>query len=236
MPSHRLSADRNPQLQTAWMNGSGILIWENVFGQWSGWNEKDKSTLRSIALHSASYKELFSGDDWIPLSDRSSTVSGVYISSWESKGIHLWTLVNRNLFPVDGVLMKTEFKREMKYFNLIKGEEIPGGKANEIMSFYGNIGSSGIACFLSIPKSKIDTRFKKFLENPERILQLLIRMSQLISVVQNNQLTETKKIVRCTSPREGMVTIPEASLVLNMEYTFRESGGYCNIQNISSCR
>lgn len=223
----RWNSDKISQLHTAWMNGSGMLIWENVFGQWSGWNERDKAVYRTMHSIQHHFSELFSGEGWIPLSQES-LVSGVYISSWESKGIHLWTLVNRNLFPVDGVLMKTEFKREMKYFNLIKGEEIPDGNANEIMSFCGNISSSGITCFLSILKSKIDTRFKNFLEKQKELLQF--DSDDTTISVRNNQLTGTRKIVRCTAPPEGMVIIPAASPVLNMEYTFRESGAYCNIQ------
>jgi hypothetical protein len=34
------------------MNGSGMLIWENVFGTWMPWNERDKSWLRLMVLFS----------------------------------------------------------------------------------------------------------------------------------------------------------------------------------------
>src|SRR5262249_42583492 len=40
--------DHTPELHTAWMNGTGMVIWENVFGTPILWNERDKSILRSM--------------------------------------------------------------------------------------------------------------------------------------------------------------------------------------------
>jgi hypothetical protein len=33
----RWAFDHTGEIQTAWMNGSGIMVWENVFGAWVGW-------------------------------------------------------------------------------------------------------------------------------------------------------------------------------------------------------
>ncbi len=35
---HRWSHDHTAERQVAWMNGSGTLVWENVFGTRMGWN------------------------------------------------------------------------------------------------------------------------------------------------------------------------------------------------------
>src|SRR5690606_8548601 len=35
----RWTHDHSIELHQAWMNGSGIMIWENVFGQWLPWHE-----------------------------------------------------------------------------------------------------------------------------------------------------------------------------------------------------
>ena len=164
----RWNNDKTAQLQTAWMNGSGIMIWENVFGQWIGWNERDKAIYRAMYGIQHHFVGLFSGDGWTPLSEES-LVSGVYISSWESEGIQLWTLVNRNKFPVKGVLMRTKVNGERRYFDLTKGEEITNGIENGTISFPGNIYSRGIACFLSIAKTKIDADFNNFLAKQKRL-------------------------------------------------------------------
>ena len=36
------------ELHTAWMNGTGMLVWENVFGTWVGWSPRDRSLLRAM--------------------------------------------------------------------------------------------------------------------------------------------------------------------------------------------
>ena len=223
----RWDNDKTAQLQTAWMNGSGIMIWENVFGQWIGWNERDKAIYRAMYGVQHHFVGLFSGDGWTPLSEES-LVSGVYISSWESEGIQLWTLVNRNKFPVKGVLMRTKVNGERRYFDLTKGEEITNGIENGTISFPGNIYSRGIACFLSIAKTKIDGDFNNFLAKQKRLSMLAT--DDITIPIKNIQLIRGKETVKHRAPLKGMVEVPAASLTLYMEYTVREVGAYSNIQ------
>ena len=51
----------------AWMNGSGMLVWENVFGSWVGWSRRDRSILRSMLPIQRRYVSLFSREGWTPL-------------------------------------------------------------------------------------------------------------------------------------------------------------------------
>ncbi|GAB4004019.1 hypothetical protein GCM10029992_47760 [Glycomyces albus] len=44
----RWNRDHSAELQSAWMNGTGILVWDAVFGVWVGWNRRDESTLRRM--------------------------------------------------------------------------------------------------------------------------------------------------------------------------------------------
>ena len=44
----RWDVDHSGELHTAWMNGSGMMVWENVFGSWVGWSPRDRSILRSM--------------------------------------------------------------------------------------------------------------------------------------------------------------------------------------------
>ena len=49
--SRRWDRDHSGELHTAWMNGSGMMVWENVFGSWVGWNARDRCS-RSSARRS----------------------------------------------------------------------------------------------------------------------------------------------------------------------------------------
>ncbi len=36
--TRRWNRDHSDELQSAWLNGCGVLVWESVFGVWVGWN------------------------------------------------------------------------------------------------------------------------------------------------------------------------------------------------------
>lgn len=44
----RWNRDHAEELQSAWLNGVGVMTWENVFSAWVGWNERDSRTLRRM--------------------------------------------------------------------------------------------------------------------------------------------------------------------------------------------
>jgi hypothetical protein len=90
----RLSRDHTWDLQSAWMNGSGMVVWENVFGAWEGWTPRDRSILRSMTPIQRRYTPLFSAEGWTPLVE--TLAPNVYASLWEVQGVWLWTLVNRD--------------------------------------------------------------------------------------------------------------------------------------------
>ena len=51
--TRRWNRDHAEELHSAWLNGVGVLVWENVFGAWVGWNERDKALLRGDAAGAA---------------------------------------------------------------------------------------------------------------------------------------------------------------------------------------
>ena len=55
------------ELHSAWLNGVGMLVWENVFGAWVGWNERDKELLRAMLSVQRQHAELLATGEWTPL-------------------------------------------------------------------------------------------------------------------------------------------------------------------------
>ncbi len=93
----RWDYDHTAELHTAWMNGSGMMVWENVFGAWVPWSPRDRSILRAMLPIQRRYSALFAGENWTPLVPTNQ--SGLYASLWEGDGLRLWTLVNRRNEP-----------------------------------------------------------------------------------------------------------------------------------------
>lgn len=142
----RWNSDRTSDLHTAWMNGSGTMIWENVFGQWMGWNQRDKSFLRSISPIQKRYTGLFSGEGWTPLA-LIPEKEHLYANLWQKEGVRLWTLVNRSDRPLTGSLLCVDHHHGDQYYDLIQGKKIRPGASRGKQSLNGVIPPPGIGCF-----------------------------------------------------------------------------------------
>lgn len=93
----RWNRDHSDELQSAWMNGTGILVWDAVFGVWVGWNRRDKGTLRRMLRAQRALSEVLVSGVWAPLDGATpeAIAAGVYVSRWTLDGLTLWTIVNR---------------------------------------------------------------------------------------------------------------------------------------------
>ena len=92
--TRRWNRDHTEELHSAWLNGVGVLVWENVFGAWVGWSDRDKELLRAMRPVQRAYAELMSTGAWTPLAAASPDTS-VVASRWSDGTTTLWTVANR---------------------------------------------------------------------------------------------------------------------------------------------
>ncbi|MGF3053472.1 formylglycine-generating enzyme family protein [Microbacterium sp. YY-03] len=102
----RWHRDHSEELQSAWLNGVGLMVWEVVFGVWVGWSERDANTLRRLLTVARAAEDLLLTGEWTPLAPLSAAAesAGVYASAWEKDGVTLFTLVNRGTTDWTGPL------------------------------------------------------------------------------------------------------------------------------------
>ena len=219
----RWNLDHSDELQTAWMNGSGILVWENVFGSWIGWNAHDRSILRAMLPIQRHFVRLFSGEGWIPLIETEK--AHVYASLWEGGGLRLWTLVNRSKALVQGVLLKIPHFEGVRYFDLVTGEKITNIN-DGIVFIKGSISARGIGAFIS---GRDDVLGRDFTEFIARQADLESRADSDITFLPRNetlrQVVSTKKYRKDLIPNR-MVVIPKTSFNMEVKYRKRECGFY----------
>ena len=91
--TRRWNRDHSAELQSAFMNGTGVLVWDDVFGVWVGWNPRDASTLRRMLRVQRALSDVLVDGEWTPLS--SAPAPGVFVSTWALAGLTLFTAVNR---------------------------------------------------------------------------------------------------------------------------------------------
>lgn len=94
--TRRWNRDHTDELQSAWLNGVGMLVWENVFGSWVGWSERDKAVLRATRTIQRRHAALLARGEWTPLAAHGPGVPPTVVASrWSDGGTTLWAVVNR---------------------------------------------------------------------------------------------------------------------------------------------
>ena len=109
------------ELTAAWINGSGMLVWENVFGSWNPWNASDRAMLRRMAPVWRHCADLFAEGRWLPFVP--TLDKNVYASCWKGEGIRLWTLINPTKSDVRGPVLEVDDLGEA-FYDLWTGRRI----------------------------------------------------------------------------------------------------------------
>lgn len=95
--TRRWNRDHSDELQSAWMNGTGLLVWDTVFGIGVDWCPRDAATLRRMTRVQRAASAILLEGEWAPLVDAhpSALAAGVFVSRWSAAEGTLWTVVNR---------------------------------------------------------------------------------------------------------------------------------------------
>ncbi len=127
MPEHkqyyvkRMEEDRKHSLAHAWINGQGILIWENIFGTMNIWKAEDRKVLRKMNAIWKALGPVYILDSWKPFIPTGN--SAVVASRWETGDQQITHLVHtkegtaRVRLPVDE-------GTDDRYFDLWNGTEL----------------------------------------------------------------------------------------------------------------
>ena len=219
----RWNLDHSGELQTAWMNGSGILVWENVFGSWVGWNSRDRSILRAMLPIQRRFADLFCGEEWTPLIETEK--ASVYASLWEGRGLRLWTLVNRSEALVEGTLLKVPHRDGVRYFDLVAGREI-GQVSDGTALLSGAIRARGVGAFMSGRDDALGSDFADFLTEQADIESHAGSSTSIIAREETLREVAPTEEYRADRIPGGMVLIPKASVDMEVRYRNRECGFY----------
>lgn len=228
----RWDRDHSGELHTAWMNGSGMMVWENVFGNWNGWNERDRSILRAILPIQRRFAELFAEGTWTPLVP--TLIPGVYASRWAFNGWALFTVANRTNKAVQGDALGVPADDKYRYYDLIAGRELrPAIDGNTAMLAI-SIPPRGIAAFLvDLCHGPADEDLIAFLESQRKLHERASTSTAFPGIsAKLVAVTPTRKYPRAElSP--GMSEIPPAAFNMNVEFRVRECGFYESSATIS---
>lgn len=220
--TRRWHRDHSGELQSAWLNGCGVIVWENVFGSWIGWNEHDRSMLVAMLPIQRRFRRHLSEGIWTPLADAPGTSSGpIYASRYDLDDSTLWTLVNRSEEDHDGPLLEVADAPASRWFELTTGLEIAGPTVPDRHVIDGRIAGRGIAAVLAVPRRAVDDDLLAFLAG------------RRAATLDGTDASFERPIVRIEPPMStsraipaGMETLHPGPRTLMMTYRTRETGLY----------
>ncbi len=213
----RWHRDRTPEFQTAFMNGTGTMIWDNVFGTWVGYSEREKSILRAMLPIQRRFSSVFAGERWTPLVPTS--VTDVYASLWEGDGLRLWTLVNRASRDATVELPGVKAQEGERLWDLVSGMEInsPG------MS----IRARGIGCCLAARRETLGADFGEFLRERRATEQAANWDASFPADIKTRQVNvPSTRVRRRDSLPPEMAVIPGGRFHFTVKFRIRECGWY----------
>lgn len=91
----RWHRDHSEELQSAWLNGVGVMVWEVVFSAWVGWNARDAATLRRMRPVQRNWSEVLVQGEVTYAFELPGAAPGVYATRWRLSDRVLTALVNR---------------------------------------------------------------------------------------------------------------------------------------------
>ena len=222
----RFSHEQSTLIQNAWINGCGIVIWENVFGTVNEMNPRDRSLLNAMLPIQRKYSEFFTKGEWTPLFPV--WLNRVYTSQWQLDNKKLWTIINRQEQWARGGIFAVDFEPDMKYFDLIAGKEIKSTTSNGKTSLFTELKPKAIGCILAIPSNELNTEFYTFLsQQAAREKKSNFNTAYSLPPHRLKPFNPTPLYIKNKIPR-GMVNIsvPLQPVELNFTFRQRECGFY----------
>ncbi len=91
--TRRWDKDHSYEMMQALFNGSGMLIWDNIFGSMNLYSDKDRATWRRLSPILREFAQELATGVWEP--GLPTSVPGVFASRWSGDGRTIYLLVNR---------------------------------------------------------------------------------------------------------------------------------------------
>ncbi len=220
--------DRTTLLQDAFLNGSGVVVWENIFGTWNRFTARDAAMLRRMSPIQRRFSELLTSDAWEPFVP--TLLRDVDGSFWPGARVSLWTLVNWSNEEKSGAVLRVKHSPGTRYYDVWNGEEIRASiEAGAAVLPLRQIEGRGIGAIVAT-RAAPDEALTALLANAQReAATQLSRYSDVWEPPPAPKLVFPGKTARVSSASvpQDMALIPQTQLLhLSIEHNLGEGGCY----------
>jgi gamma-glutamyl hercynylcysteine S-oxide synthase len=213
------------EIENAYFNGSGMMIWENIFGSHNPWRAEDRMLWRRAVRILRAYADHFTAGEWQPFypTDR----EGVFAHRWTKDQRSVFTVVNHGQTVDDSPLLTiSQAGSQPRAFDLWRGSELEvvdrGDDRYQVVGSLDRLG--GI-----LVTSAIDAQLAALLQAQQRDERgrqpQPDRRNAADSVVHADPVARTLPASEGQGPA-GMVYVPGTWLTMHIQHTQREPGCY----------
>ncbi|UCD30214.1 MAG: SUMF1/EgtB/PvdO family nonheme iron enzyme [Planctomycetota bacterium] len=220
--------DRNhrTEIEKAFFNGSGMLVWENIFGTYNPWPMTDRLAWRRAASILKHFAKHFISEAWDPFYP--TLVDRLHANRWPGGDVIIFSLHNEGEPIRNKCLLELPANGRMDYYDLWNGQPLEYKKIGE--DKVHQIGSvERLGCILAIDKNKVDRSLKDLLNRQRRNAAAIInkedRRNIARSVIDAQPVAPTVPVAR-NRPPAGTVYVPGATIGMKIEHRRRECGCY----------
>ncbi len=209
------------EMETAFFNGSGMVVWENVFGAHNPWDPESRTLWKRAVPILRAFAAEFTGDGWDPFVPTGQ--KELYAHRWPGKDLSLYTLLNTGTEKRGAELLVCDLPegttdeglRVTDLWNRKEAdfEVLPSGQVR----VRGDIGRLG--CF-AIHRGT-DSRIDALLAAPQPAVDSDPRGAK--SVVKAKPVARTAP---AAAPPAGMVAVPGGTVRMKLTHQRRECGCY----------
>jgi gamma-glutamyl hercynylcysteine S-oxide synthase len=213
--SNRWAHNHLDDLQEAFFNGIGFETWENIWGIWNQLTPRDAETVRRIATIERAFAPLIVSQDWEP--HTRTEQFGVFSSKWPVHDRTLWTIVNRNVYPVSGRQLVIPVRPGAFYFDIWHGLELKPRKEHDSFMIELSLEASGYGAVLET-SAPADDGLQKVLSKMNSFAQKPLMEYSGVWKTLPQTIVPIAPSRKRTASSQGMVLIPAG------DFLFRVNG------------
>jgi len=211
------------EIESAFFNGSGMLVWENVFGTYNPWRAEDRALWRRLSPILRRFAPAFTNDACEPFVP--TLVEKLYANAWRDADVRVITLLNFGEPLRDAPLLDLPKSADAACYDLLTGEPARVSRDGDKIRVFGTIDRVGSV--LLTKRGAVDADLSQFLEKQRALAAKHgadVRNSAQ-SVVEPKPVQRTPR-VPAGKPPAGMVLVNGAAVRMQIEHVRRECGCY----------
>jgi gamma-glutamyl hercynylcysteine S-oxide synthase len=222
----RWSQSKIAMLQAAFLNGTGLESWENIWGIWNQMTDRDCQAVRCVATIERNFPDLLVSQNWEPYTPTVNS-SQVYASKWpsETNSQVLWTLVNIGASAVNGSQLVIPYQAGMVYYDLWHGVELKPVVNNGTAALAFSIEGDGYGVILGTKPADRPRNVAAFLATMRKLTAQPLSSYSAANTVLTQTINPTLTTKPYSEPPTGMVTITGSTFQFTVEGTEIEGDG-----------